>query len=151
MTCNDGRRPAPTPSTREAHPQKIPRPLPVNDAASRLRKAAQEKAEAEKILVVKAAEAEAEAKKLQGVGIAEQRAAIIDGLRGSVEEFKGTVEGATAQDVMSLVLMTQYFDTMKDIGASSKTTTILMPHSPGSLGDLSEQIRNAMITAGKVA
>ena len=50
---------------------------------------------------------------------------------------------------MNLVLMTQYFDTLKEIGASSKTNTILIPHSPGSLSNLSEQIRNAMIEAGQ--
>jgi ABC-type dipeptide/oligopeptide/nickel transport system ATPase component len=50
---------------------------------------------------------------------------------------------------MNLVLMTQYFDTLKEIGASSRTNTILIPHSPGSLANLSEQIRNAMIEAGQ--
>jgi hypothetical protein len=50
---------------------------------------------------------------------------------------------------MNLVLMTQYFDTLKEIGASSRSSTILIPHSPGSLGSLSEQIRNAMIEANQ--
>jgi hypothetical protein len=48
---------------------------------------------------------------------------------------------------MNLVLMTQYFDTLKEIGASSQTNTILIPHSPGNLTDLSQQMRNAMMTA----
>jgi hypothetical protein len=50
---------------------------------------------------------------------------------------------------MNLVLMTQYFDTLKEIGASSRTNAILIPHSPGSLASLSEQIRNAMIEANQ--
>jgi regulator of protease activity HflC (stomatin/prohibitin superfamily) len=120
------------------------------NAAQRLRVAAVEQAEADKIRVVKAAEAEAESKALQGTGIANQRRAIIDGLRESVENFSKTVDGANAQDVMNLVMMTQYFDTIKDIGAGSKTNTILIPHSPGGMGDLSEQMRNAMITANEV-
>jgi hypothetical protein len=33
---------------------------------------------------------------------------------------------------LNLVLMTQYFDTLKEIGASSETNTILIPHSPGN-------------------
>lgn len=41
--------------------------------AQRLRMAAQEKAEAEKILMVKRAEGEAESKYLSGVGVARQR------------------------------------------------------------------------------
>lgn len=120
------------------------------NAAQRLRVAAVEQAEADKIRVVKAAEAEAESKALQGTGIANQRRAIIDGLRESVENFSKTVDGANAQDVMNLVMMTQYFDTIKDIGASSKSNTILIPHSPGGMGDLTEQMRNAMITANEV-
>lgn len=45
------------------------------------------------------------------------------------------------------VLMTQYFDMLKEIGASSRTNAILIPHSPGNLASLSEQMRTAMIEA----
>jgi hypothetical protein len=71
-------------------------------------------------------------------------------LRESVEAFKESVPGTTAQDVMRLVLMTQYFDTIKEIGASAKTNTILLPHGPGTVNDLSAQIRDA-ITTGTLA
>lgn len=120
------------------------------NAAQRLRIAAVEKGEAERILKVKSAEAEAQSKALQGKGIADQRRAIVEGLRESVTEFQESIPGASAHDVMNLVLMTQYFDTLKEIGASSTTNTILIPHSPGNLSDLSDQIRNAMITAQQV-
>src|SRR4051812_36128635 len=80
------------------------------NAAQRLRVAATEKGEAERILKVKAAETEAQSKALQGKGIADQRKAIVEGLRESVDTFQRSVPGATAQDVMNLVLMTQYFD-----------------------------------------
>jgi regulator of protease activity HflC (stomatin/prohibitin superfamily) len=120
------------------------------NAAQRMRIAATEKGEADRILKVKAAEAEAQSKALQGKGIADQRRAIVDGLRESVDEFQRSVPGASAQDVMNLVLMTQYFDTLKEIGASSVTNTILIPHSPGSLTDLTSQMRTAMITADLV-
>ena len=120
------------------------------NAAQRMRVAATEKGEAERILKVKAAEAEAQSKALQGKGIADQRKAIVDGLRESVDEFQKSVPGATPQDVMNLVLMTQYFDTLKEIGATSRTNTILIPHSPGNISDLSAQMRNAMITADLV-
>ena len=117
------------------------------NAAQRLRIASEERGEADKILRVKAAEADAAAKALAGRGIADQRMAIVDGLRESVNEFQKSVPGASPQDVMQLVLMTQYFDTLKDVGAASRTNTILMPHSPGALGDIAAQLRNAMITA----
>jgi regulator of protease activity HflC (stomatin/prohibitin superfamily) len=120
------------------------------NAAQRLRIAATEKGEAERILKVKAAEAEAQSKALQGKGIADQRRAIVEGLRESVDEFQRSVPGASAQDVMNLVLMTQYFDTLKEIGATARSNTILIPHSPGSLTELSAQMRDAMIAADLV-
>jgi regulator of protease activity HflC (stomatin/prohibitin superfamily) len=58
------------------------------NAAQRMRVAATERGEADKILQVKAAEAEAESKALSGRGIADQRRAIIEGLRESVDEFQ---------------------------------------------------------------
>ncbi|MGL4549591.1 MAG: SPFH domain-containing protein [Gemmataceae bacterium] len=121
------------------------------NAAQRMRVAAAEKGEADRILRVKAAEAEAQSKALQGKGIADQRKAIVEGLRMSVEEFRQGVPGATAADVMNLVLMTQYFDTLKDVGASSRTNTILIPHSPGGMGDLMAQLRNTLLTAQAAA
>ncbi|MGH8258225.1 MAG: SPFH domain-containing protein, partial [Steroidobacteraceae bacterium] len=84
----------------------------MNDinAAAREREATVSRAETEKLLLVKKAEAEAESKRLQGEGIANQRKAIVDGLRESITKFSEAVAGATAQDAMALVLLTQYFD-----------------------------------------
>jgi regulator of protease activity HflC (stomatin/prohibitin superfamily) len=120
------------------------------NAAQRMRVAANEKGEAERILKVKAAEGDAQSKALQGKGIADQRAAIVAGLRDSVDEFQRSVPGTTAKDVMNLVLMTQYFDMLKEIGASTRSTAIMIPHSPGHLQSLSEQMRNAMLEASLV-
>jgi regulator of protease activity HflC (stomatin/prohibitin superfamily) len=114
----------------------------MNDinAAQREQIAAQARGEADKILKVKQAEAEAESKALQGDGVARQRQAIIKGLQASVEQFKTAVEGSTAQDVMAMVLMTQYFDTLREVGVSGKSATILLPSSPGTVNDLMTQI-----------
>jgi regulator of protease activity HflC (stomatin/prohibitin superfamily) len=121
------------------------------NAAQRLRVAASEKGEADKILQVKAAEAEAESKALQGKGIADQRKYIIDGLQKSVEYFQNSVEGASAGDVMNLVLMTQYFDTLKEIGANSKTNTLMIPHSPSGMNEMSQQIRESIIVGNQAS
>lgn len=115
----------------------------------RLRMAAQEQGEAEKILRVKQAEAEAESKRLQGEGIANQRKAIVEGLRQSVANFQNSVPDSNAQQVMTMVLLTQYFDTIKEIGATNKST-ILLPHSPGGLQDIANQIQEAILSAGFV-
>eukprot|EP00798_Chlamydomonas_sp_ICE-L_P031387 gene31387-6545_t len=113
----------------------------------RMRVAALETAEANKVTVVKQAEAEAESKFLQGQGIARQRQAIIAGLRDSVKDFHTNIEGIDAKSVLELMLITQYFDTMKDIGSSSRSNTIFLNHSPGTMGEVSAQIRSAFMEA----
>ena len=62
----------------------------MNDinAAQREREATVSRAETNKLLLVKQAEAEAESKRLQGEGIANQRKAIISGLKDSVEDLQ---------------------------------------------------------------
>ena len=114
----------------------------MNDinAAQRAQVAAQARGEADKILKVKQAEAEAESKALQGKGIAAERQAIIDGLRSSIENFRESVPGATAEDVMALVLLTQYFDTLRDIGTKGGSSTLFLPNNPGAANDFQAQI-----------
>ena len=121
----------------------------MNDinAAQREQVAANARGEAEKILVVKKAEAEAESKALQGQGIANQRKAIIEGLQGSIEQFQKVVAGASTSEVMQLVLVTQYFDTIKSIGELDKTNTLFLSHSPGAVREISDQILQSMLTA----
>lgn len=110
------------------------------NAAKREKEAALEEAEAKKIRIVKEAEAEAESKRLSGEGIAQQRLEIVRGFKESVEDFKKSLDNVTHEEIMQFVLMTQYFDTIKDIGANSKNSSILMPHSPGGMRDFQEQI-----------
>jgi regulator of protease activity HflC (stomatin/prohibitin superfamily) len=124
----------------------------MNDinAAQREQVAANARGEAEKILVVKKAEAEAESKALQGQGIANQRKAIIEGLQASIEQFQKVVEGASAREVMQLVMVTQYFDTLKSIGESDKTNTLFLSHSPGAVKEIGDQILDSMLLASRV-
>jgi len=131
--------------------QKVKAAMNDINAAQREREATVSRAETNKMLLVKQAEAEAESKRLQGEGIANQRKTIITGLKDSVEDFAKTVPGSTPQDVMQLVLMTQYFDTLKDIAANDHSNTILIPHSPNTLSDLFSQIRNAIMVGTEMA
>jgi regulator of protease activity HflC (stomatin/prohibitin superfamily) len=123
----------------------------MNDinAAQREQVAANARGEAEKILVVKKAEAEAESKALQGQGIANQRKAIIEGLQLSIESFQKVVDGASPQEVMQLVVVTQYFDMLKAIGESDRTNTLFLSHSPSSVKEVSDQILQSMLVAGR--
>jgi regulator of protease activity HflC (stomatin/prohibitin superfamily) len=127
--------------------QKVKSAMNDINAAQREQVAANARGEAEKILVVKKAEAEAESKALQGQGIANQRKAIIEGLQVSIEQFQKVVDGASSKDVMQLVMVTQYFDTLKSIGESDKTNTLFLSHSPGSVKEVSEQILDSMVVA----
>lgn len=116
----------------------------------RLRDAAQAKAEAEKIIKVKQAEAEAEAMKLAGKGIADQRKEIINGLRESILSLKEVLgSGVDPSEVMQMVMTTQYFDALKEIGANSKTNTLLLPHTSQGMQTLTEQMLAANLAANK--
>ena len=129
--------------------QKVKSAMNDINAAQREQVAANARGEAEKILVVKKAEAESESKALQGQGIANQRRAIIEGLQGSIESFQKSVGDVSTSEVMQLVLITQYFDTLKSIGDSDKTNTLFLSHSPGAVKDISEQILNSMLAADR--
>lgn len=117
------------------------------NAAQRARVAAQDRAEADKIMVVKAAEADAESKYLAGTGMARQRQAIIAGLRESVVEFQNEISGISSKDVLDLMMMTQYYDTLKDIGTSKGANTIFLPSGPSAVAEAASAIRNGMMQA----
>lgn len=117
------------------------------NAATRLRQAAYEKAEAEKVRTVKAAEADAESKFLAGQGIARQRQAIVSGLRDSVLQFSSDVHGISNREVMEMMMITQYFDTLKDVGTTGRSSALFLPHQPSAVADVTEQVRNGFFQA----
>ena len=92
------------------------------NAAQRKRVAAQELAEADKIKIVTAAEAEAEKDRLHGVGIAQQRKAIVDGLAESIAELKEANVGMSEEQIMSILLTNQYLDTLNTFAAKGNQT-----------------------------
>lgn len=105
------------------------------NSSKRLKYAVAERAEGDKILQVKSAEAEAEAKYLSGVGVAKQRKAIVDGLRTSIVDFADHVEGSSTKEVMDLLLLTQYFDMVRDVGSANHCKTTFVPSSKGPADD----------------
>jgi hypothetical protein len=92
---------------------------------------------------VKAAEAEAESKYLSGLGVAKQRKAIVDGLRDTVHVFSDQVPGAGPHDVMDLLLITQYFDMLRDIGHKKAGNTMFLPHGPHSIDLLRADLKHS--------
>lgn len=113
------------------------------NSSKRLKFAVAEQAEGAKILVVKAAEAEAESKYLSGVGVAKQRKAIVDGLRTSIVDFSEGVRSASTKDVMDLLLLTQYFDCIRDVGTANHCRTTFVPSSSSPADDT----RSALLQA----
>jgi hypothetical protein len=91
------------------------------------------------------AEAEAEARYLSGLGVARQRKAIVEGLQASVSEFSEEVEGATPKDVMDILLLSQYFDTLSIVGANN----LFLEHDPATVADLQASLRQAFLKSPK--
>ena len=110
------------------------------NAAQRKRVAAQELAEADKIKIVTAAEAEAEKDRLHGVGIAEQRKAIVDGLADSIKELKGANVELTEEQIMSILLTNQYLDTLNNFADKQGNNTIFLPANPDGVEGIRTQI-----------
>ena len=114
------------------------------NAAQRKRVAAQELAEADKIKIVTAAEAEAEKDRLHGVGIAEQRKAIVDGLADSIKELKGANVDLTEEQIMSILLTNQYLDTLNNVADKEGNNTIFLPANPDGVENIRTQILSAL-------
>jgi hypothetical protein len=75
-----------------------------------------------------------------GQGIARQRQAIVNGLRDSVLDFESGVSDVKSHDVIEMMMITQYFDMLKDVGQAHGNSTVFLNHSPGAIGDLSSQV-----------
>jgi len=147
-----------TPITDIDPDREVKRAMNEINKMKRLRVAAEDEGEATKIRAVKEAEAEAsrteiqakadaEAKFLAGQGISRQRQAIMEGLRESVNAFKNEVRGVDAKTVMDLMIVTQYFDMMKDVGNATRSNAVFLSHSPSALDDLATSINKGFLTA----
>jgi regulator of protease activity HflC (stomatin/prohibitin superfamily) len=112
------------------------------NAAQRHRAAATELAQADKIRAVTEAEGRAEAQKLQGVGLANQRKAIIEGFAESMNELKD--KGISESNVTSVILFTQYLDTLQAM-ADKGTNSIMLPSGPSGMNDMLTQIQQGVL------
>ncbi|MGM7448085.1 SPFH domain-containing protein [Idiomarina sp. ST20R2A10] len=116
------------------------------NAAERERRAAEHKAEAEKIMLVKQAEADKESKILQGQGIAGQRLAIAEGLRDSIAMVTDQANDITSKDVIDLLKFTNYVDVLGSFDTAA-SKVIMLPQPTGQLDSLSSDILSAMEAA----
>lgn len=104
------------------------------NAADREKTATEFEAESARIRIVAKAKAEAESKRLQGQGIADQRREIARGLVESVEILNNV--GINSQEASSLIVVTQHYDTLQQIGSDTNSNLILLPNSPQAATDM---------------
>jgi regulator of protease activity HflC (stomatin/prohibitin superfamily) len=134
--------------TRITPPENVRQAMDNINAARRDQEAAKAKGEADKIIVVKEAEAQMERDILLGKGTAGQRAAIVEGLAKSVEDFKDKLHGIDPTEILKFVVITNYFDTLKEVAGKSHTNTIFMNHSPGSVDEVYQRLTSTLIAGG---
>ena len=127
--------------------QKVKDAMNEVNATARLKEAAKNEAEADKIRTIAAAEAEARAKELQGVGIARQRLAIANGLKDSVSACSEA--GISPEEATKMVLLTQHYDTVTAIGTHSKATIMMVPYTPDGMAQVGDQITQALLTTSE--
>ncbi len=120
-------------------------PLTITNAMSevvaslQLRKAAENKGEATKIQAIKEAEAEKERKRLQGEGVAQEREAIAKGLENSITTLQ-KVTSQNPKEIMAILSLTQYLDTLKSVGVSQNAKVIFMDTSVGKTSELMKDL-----------
>lgn len=109
--------------TRIELPTDVERAMNDINAAQRKQEAAQALAEAERIRVVTEARAQAEAAEQAGIGIANQRRAIAEGINASLSEIKES--GLTQSEANLMFLFTQWTDMMSAFGKEGTSTVVL--------------------------
>lgn len=125
--------------TNVTFPQTITQAMSEVVASEQLRKAAENKGEAIKIQAVKEAEADKIRKQLQGEGIALEREAISRGLKESFEIMKSATH-QESKEIMAILTLTQYLDTLKSIGMTPNQKVIFMDTQIGKASDLMKQL-----------
>lgn len=118
------------------------------NSAEREKLAAEYEAEAERIKIVAKAKAEAESKQLQGRGIADQRREIAKGLEESVKALNNV--DINSQEASALILVTQHYDTLSAIGASTKSNLILLPNSPTVASEMLANMVTSLSASQKI-
>ncbi|MCB9061990.1 MAG: SPFH domain-containing protein [Halobacteriovoraceae bacterium] len=117
------------------------------NAAERDKLAAEYEAEAQKIRTVKHAEAESESKRLTGAGYANLRKEISKGIKESMDTLRNS--GLDPMSATSMILTTQYLETLEKMASTGKMSTILLPSGPDGASSIQQQIISA-IEASKI-
>jgi regulator of protease activity HflC (stomatin/prohibitin superfamily) len=119
------------------------------NAAEREKLAAEYEGEADRIRIVARARAEAESKRLQGQGIADQRREIAKGLEESVGVLNSV--GINSQEASALIVVTQHYDTLQQMGQHTNSNLILLPNAPTAASDMLNQMLTSFAATQQLA
>jgi hypothetical protein len=71
----------------------------------------------------------------------------LQGLQSSVFEFSEEVHGATPKDVMDILLLSQYFDTLHAVGANQ----LFLEHDPATVAALQKSVGQSFLKSGSLS
>ena len=111
--------------TRIKLPRDVENAMNSINSAEREKVAAQSLADAERIRTVTAAKAEADAMEQAGIGIANQRKAIANGIKESLGVIKEA--GVTTDEANMLFAYTQWVDMMGEFASNGRGSTVVLP------------------------
>ncbi len=97
------------------------------NASKRLFEASKNEADANYIKMVREAEGDAERKKQNGLGIANQRRAIIDGFRDGVLDMSKALNGMEYDKLIDFILKSQQLDSFEHLAKSPNAKTVFIP------------------------
>ena len=124
--------------TKIALPREVEDSMNQINAAQRTKAAAQDLAEADRIKRVTEAKAEAEAMEEAGKGIANQRKAIAEGIKESLDTIQEG--GVTEAEANALFMFTQWTEMMSDFAKSGKGSTVVLPSDFRESATMFEQL-----------
>ncbi len=112
------------------------------------REAMLNEAQAEKATMILRSEGIAETRRLEGIGLAQQRQALVDGLKQSVTGMCGEQAKIDPHEFTSTIITMQYIDMLHNAATSGKNTFILQC-SPNAGTNIEDQVRNAILSVNK--
>ena len=127
-------------------PKDVERSMNAINSAQRDQEAAKALAEAERTKTVVAARAQAEAMEQTGIGIANQRKAIADGIAASLDTIKSS--GVSAQEANDLFAYTQWVEMMGSFAESGRSSTVVLPSNFGGKSSILPDLLAAQAAQG---
>ena len=126
-------------------PKDVERSMNAINSAQRDQEAAKALAEAERTKTV-VARAQAEAMEQTGIGIANQRKAIADGIAVSLDTIKSS--GVSAQEANDLFAYTQWVEMMGSFAESGRSSTVVLPSNFGGKSSILPDLLAAQAAQG---